>query len=271
MNLNVEQVQLGYDGNTIIKELSVAIPMQQVTALIGPNGCGKSTLLKSLAGLLRPTRGCIELHGRSLQDWPRRELAFEVAMLPQKPVAPEGIRVRELVEYGRFPYQGILRGVSREDREVVTWAMEQTGVESYAEKPVQELSGGQQQRVWIAMAIAQQANILLLDEPTTFLDWGHQLEVLELLTKLNLEQKLTVVMSLHDLNQAAQFADHVLVMEQGTLLAAGTPENVIEAGMLASVFNVDAEVDIRADGKPYCLARGSMNRPGVPERMKDAV
>lgn len=271
MSLNAERVQLGYDGNTIIKELSVAIPMQQVTALIGPNGCGKSTFLKSLAGLLRPTLGHITLNGRSLENWPRRELAFEVAMLPQKPVAPEGIRVRELVEYGRFPYQGILRGPSREDREVVAWAMQQTGVECYAEKPVQALSGGQQQRVWIAMAIAQQANILLLDEPTTFLDWGHQLEVLELLTKLNLEQKLTVVMSLHDLNQAAQFADYVLVMEQGALLAAGEPENVIEAGMLASVFNVDAEVKIRANGKPCCLAKGSMNRLRVPACMKDVV
>jgi iron complex transport system ATP-binding protein len=271
MSLNAEQVQLGYDSCTIIENLSVEVPMQQMTALIGPNGCGKSTLLKGLAGLLRPTRGGIELKGRSLGRWPRRELAFEIAMLPQKPVAPEGIRVRELVEYGRFPYQGLLRGASREDRAVVAWAMEQTGVAGYAEKPVQALSGGQQQRVWIAMAIAQQANILLLDEPTTFLDWGHQLEVLELLAKLNREQKLTVVMSLHDLNQAAQFADHVLVMEQGTLLAAGAPQEVIETGMLASVFNVDADVEIRADGKPYCLAKGSMNRYRAPEWMKDAV
>ncbi len=271
MSLIAEQVQLGYDGCTIIENLTIGIPMQRITALIGPNGCGKSTLLKSLAGLLRPRQGRVELLGRSLRDWPRRELAFEIAMLPQKPVAPEGIRVRELVEYGRFPYQGIMRGASREDREVVAWAMAQTGVECYADSPVLALSGGQQQRVWIAMAIAQQAKILLLDEPTTFLDWGHQLEVLELLAKLNREQNLTVVMSLHDLNQAAQFADQVLVMEQGNLVASGSPQEVIEAELLARVFNVDADVEIRADDKPYCLARGSMSASRLAGQMKDVV
>lgn len=258
MSLIAEQVRLGYDSSVIIEQLTVDVPVGQVTALIGPNGCGKSTLLKGLAGLLVPRRGNVLLKGRALQDWARRELAFEVAMLPQKPVAPEGIRVRELVEYGRFPYQGIMRGASQEDREVVAWAMEQTGVASYADQPVQALSGGQQQRVWIAMAIAQQAKILLLDEPTTFLDWGHQLEVLELLVRLNREQGLTVVMSLHDLNQAAQFADHVLVMEQGVLVAEGRPGEVIETGMLARVFNVHAEVELRANGTPYCVASGSV-------------
>ncbi len=258
MSLIADQVWLGYDGRTIVEQLSVQIPDHKITALIGPNGCGKSTLLKSLAGLLKPMQGDVLLEGRSINAWPRRQLALEVAMLPQKPVAPEGIRVKELVEYGRFPYQGLLSGASIEDREVVAWAMEQTGVADYAEHAVQSLSGGQQQRVWIAMVIAQQAKVLLLDEPTTFLDWGHQLEVLELLMQLNKQQSLTVVMSLHDLNQAAQFADHVLVMEQGRLVAQGSPADVVDAGMLADVFSVSADVKQGADGKPYCRALGSM-------------
>ncbi len=258
MSLSADRVRLGYDGRTIVEQLSVQIPDNKITALIGPNGCGKSTLLKSLAGLLRPMDGKVMLNDRAVNNWPRRQLALEVAMLPQKPVAPEGIRVKELVEYGRFPYQGLFRGASAEDREVVAWAMEQTGVADYAEHPVQALSGGQQQRVWIAMAIAQQAKVLLLDEPTTFLDWGHQLEVLELLVQLNQQQGLTVVMSLHDLNQAAQYADHVLVMEKGRLVVNGSPTEVFDAGMLAQVFSVSAAVDLGSDGKPYCRALGSM-------------
>lgn len=258
MSLSAEQVRLGYDGRAIVEQLSVKICPHGVTALIGPNGCGKSTLLKGLAGLLKPMGGQVSLQGQSIQSWPRNKLALEVAMLPQKPVAPEGVRVRELVEYGRFPYQGLLRGASAEDRDMVAWAMAQTGVGSLAEKPVHSLSGGQQQRVWISMAIAQQSSILLLDEPTTFLDWGHQLEVLELLARLNREQQLTVVMSLHDLNQAAQFADRILVMEKGQLVAHGSPAEVIDAQMLARVFSVNARVREQSDGKPYSQALSSM-------------
>ncbi|SIQ30019.1 ABC transporter ATP-binding protein [Marinobacterium stanieri] len=266
MSLIAEQVCLGYDGRAIVEQLSVQICPHGITALIGPNGCGKSTLLKGLAGLLKPIDGRVSLRGESLHSWARNKLALEVAMLPQKPLAPEGVCVRELVEYGRFPYQGLLRGASAEDREVVAWAMEQTGVANLADKQVQALSGGQQQRVWIAMAIAQQSSILLLDEPTTFLDWGHQLEVLELLARLNKEQQLTVVMSLHDLNQAAQFADRILVMEKGQLVEHGSPAEVIDSQMLARVFSVNAQVSEQADGKPYSQALSSMKaiqRTGV--------
>ncbi|SEG33207.1 ABC transporter ATP-binding protein [Oceanospirillum linum] len=258
MSLMLEQVQLGYGGSTIIEDISVVIPDKKITTLIGPNGCGKSTLLKSLAGLLKPMKGSVSLKGKALEQWSRKALAFEVAMLPQKPTAPEGICVKALVEYGRFPYQGILGGQSQNDKDVVAWAMAQTGISELAERSVNALSGGQQQRVWIAMAIAQQSRILLLDEPTTFLDWGHQLEVLELLTKLNLEQELTVVMSLHDLNQAAQFSDHILVMEQGGLITEGSPADAISPKILANVFNVDADVEIRGNNRPYFLARGSI-------------
>lgn len=258
MSLVTQHIQLGYADNIVIDDFSVQIPKQQITTLIGPNGCGKSTLLRGLAGLLLPQRGLVALQDKALADWSRQALALQIAMLPQKPVAPDGILVRQLVNYGRFPYQGLLRSASSEDQEVVEWAMEKTGIAHYADKPVQALSGGEQQRVWIAMAIAQQAQILLLDEPTTYLDWGHQLEILELLSQLNREQGLTVVMSLHDLNQAAQYSDYVIAMQQGQLTAQGTPAQVITPKLLSQVFNVRAQVVLQDNGKPYCIAQGTV-------------
>jgi len=257
MSLVVENVCLGYGAKTIIPELSVVIAAQKITALIGPNGSGKSTLLRGLAGLLTPTTGAIRLNDTSLERWHRQKLALKIAVLPQKPVVPEGVLVKQLVSYGRFPYQGLLSGSSQEDEDIVQWAMTQTGVKAYADMPVRALSGGQQQRVWIAMALAQKAEIVLLDEPTTYLDWGHQLEVLELLHRLNQEQNLTVVMSLHELNQAAQFADQVLVMQEGRLISEGAPAEVINSGLLQHVFNVRADVLIQENGKPYCIAKGT--------------
>ncbi|WP_250657561.1 ABC transporter ATP-binding protein [Alkalimarinus coralli] len=259
MSLITQHIQLGYAGNIVIDDLSVQIPQQQITALIGPNGCGKSTLLRGLAGLLEPQKGQVALQDKAMSDWSRQALALQIAMLPQKPVAPDGVLVRQLVSYGRFPYQGLLRSASREDQEVVEWAMDKTGISHYADKPVQALSGGEQQRVWIAMAIAQQATILLLDEPTTYLDWGHQLEILELLCQLNREQGLTVVMSLHDLNQAAQYSDNVIAMEQGQLIAQGTPVQVITPRLLNRVFKVRAQVVPQDNGKPYCIAQGTVS------------
>ncbi|SEG88946.1 ABC transporter ATP-binding protein [Marinobacterium lutimaris] len=260
MSLSAENVRLGYDGQVIVPELSVKIPRHKVTALIGPNGCGKSTLLKSLAGLLKPYSGGVSIDNHPLASMSRRELALKLAFLPQKPQAPESIRVRDLVGYGRFPYQGLMRGASAEDKKIVRWAMNETGVESYAERPIEALSGGQQQRVWIAMAIAQKAEILLLDEPTTFLDWGHQLEVLELLERLNTESGLTVVMSLHDLNQAAQYSDNVLAMKEGALIAKGAPTDVINADLLREVFRVEAECLIGKSGKPHSIAHSSVHK-----------
>lgn len=260
MSLSAEKLRLGYNGQVIVPELSVQIPRHKVTALIGPNGCGKSTLLKSLAGLLKPYSGSVSIDAQSLASMSRRELALKLAFLPQKPQAPESIRVRDLVGYGRFPYQGLMRGASAEDREIVRWAMHETGVEAYAERPIEALSGGQQQRVWIAMAIAQKAEILLLDEPTTFLDWGHQLEVLELLERLNTESRLTLVMSLHDLNQAAQYSDNVLAMKEGALIAEGAPTDVINADLLREVFRVEAECLTGKSGKPHSIAHSSVHK-----------
>ncbi|TCK09174.1 ABC transporter ATP-binding protein [Marinobacterium mangrovicola] len=260
MSLSAEKVRLGYQGQVIVPELSVQIPRHKMTALIGPNGCGKSTLLKALAGLLKPYSGSVRIDNHPLGSISRRELALKLAFLPQKPQAPESIRVKDLVGYGRFPYQGLMRGACDQDRKIVHWAMNETGVEAYAERPIEALSGGQQQRVWIAMAIAQQAEILLLDEPTTFLDWGHQLEVLELLERLNREAGLSVVMSLHDLNQAAQYSDNVLVMKEGALIAEGAPTDVITADLLHEVFRVEAECVTGKSGKLHCIARGSANK-----------
>lgn len=260
MSLAAEKVSLGYSKQVIVPELSVQIPKHKVTALIGPNGCGKSTLLKALAGLLKPFSGRVNIDERPIASMSRRELALKLAFLPQKPQAPESIRVRDLVGYGRYPYQGLMRGASREDKEIIRWAMNETGVEGYADRPVEALSGGQQQRVWIAMAIAQKADILLLDEPTTFLDWGHQLEVLELLERLNTESGLTVVMSLHDLNQAAQYSDNVLAMKEGALIAEGSPTDVINAELLRHVFRVEADCVPGKSGKPHSIAYSSVHK-----------
>lgn len=256
MSLVARNVCLGYAKKAIITDLSVSVPVGKVTALIGPNGCGKSTLLRGCAGLLQPQSGELRLNDSPISSWPRRALALKLAHLPQKPSAPDGILVEHLVCFGRFPYQGLWKGHSAEDQAIVRWAMERTGVAAYADKPVAALSGGEQQRVWIAMAIAQQAEILILDEPTTYLDWGHQLEILELLRELNREG-LTVVMSLHDLNQAAQFSDHILAMRDGRLIGQGEPSQVINRELLHRVFQVDARVEIQANGKPYCIAKGT--------------
>ena len=233
---------LAYEGRQVTTNLDVAIPAGQVTVIVGPNACGKSTLLRALSRLLVPASGEVRLHGRDIRSYGAKALARELGLLPQAPVAPHGICVADLVARGRFPHQRLLRQWSDADERAVREAMAQTHVDDLAARPVEELSGGQRQRVWLAMALAQETPLLLLDEPTTWLDIAHQFEVLELCRRLNLGSGRTLVMVLHDLNQATRYADHLIAMRDGTIVAAGTPETIMTPALVESVFGMTARI-----------------------------
>lgn len=239
--LRTKDLAAGYGERSVIDGLELDIPDGSFTAIVGPNGCGKSTLLRALARLLKPTAGSVLLDGRDVQHVKTKELAREVGLLPQSSVAPEGITVIDLVTRGRHPHQGWLQRWGKLDEEAVQEALEQTRLTEYTTRVVDELSGGQRQRVWIAMALAQQTPLLLLDEPTTFLDIAHQIDVLDLCTKLNREGR-TLVAVLHDLNQAARYASHLITMKDGEVVAQGKPSEVIRADLLKQVFGVDAQI-----------------------------
>ncbi|MGO1749308.1 MAG: ABC transporter ATP-binding protein [Marinobacter sp.] len=256
MTLSAERLVLGYRGpassQTVIPELSLTLSRGAIHCLVGPNGCGKSTLLKALAGVLAPLSGQICLEGRALKQWGHRPLARRLALLPQNPEAPEDVTVYQLVAYGRFAHQGLFGRTTAADRAAVADALALTGMTGLQQREFQGLSGGERQRAWIALALAQQADYLLLDEPTTFLDIGHQLEVLALLRRLNRDQGLTVAMVLHDLNQASEYADRLLVMHQGRLQADGEPAEVLAPVLLRRVFGIEAELLMRQrDGYQY--------------------
>jgi len=240
--LVTQDLAIGYDDRLIVEGLNLSIPTGKITALVGSNGSGKSTILKTMARIMKPQRGCVLLDGKAIHAQSTREVAKQLAILPQNPVAPEGLTVRELVGYGRYPHQRGFGTMSREDREIVEWAIEMTGLSAFADRAVDQLSGGQRQRAWIAMALAQDPDVLLLDEPTTFLDLTHQLEVLDLLQHLNRTRGTTVVMVLHDLNLAARYADHLVVMADGRVLAEGAPAEVVTPDVLRAAFRLDALV-----------------------------
>ncbi|MDF0751548.1 ABC transporter ATP-binding protein [Marinobacter sp. 71-i] len=269
--LRTEQLSLAYGDKPVVDNISLAIPEGGITCLLGPNGSGKSTLLKSFAGLLPARAGKVYLDNRPVEQWDRRRLALRLAMLPQKPIVPDGIKVRDLVALGRFPHRKWWQRNLTTDDNATLNAMAMTGVSDLAERPVESLSGGQQQRVWIAMALAQETDILLLDEPTTFLDWGYQLEVLELLSTLNREHGLTVVMSLHDLNQAAQFADRIAVLADGQLDTIGSPGEVITETLINRVFRVHATVNLGRDGRPFCSGFAESAKDNPPANDHDRV
>ncbi|UKS66606.1 ABC transporter ATP-binding protein [Rossellomorea marisflavi] len=247
-------LSVGYDDRLIVKNLSVSIPDKQITTIIGPNGCGKSTLLKAITRIIPHQTGNILLDGQNIHKQSTKELAKKMAILPQTPESASGLTVGELVSYGRFPHQKGLGRLTKKDQDMIHWAMEETGTLPFKHREVDALSGGQRQRVWIAMALAQETDIIFLDEPTTYLDMAHQLEVLELLERLNREQGRTIVMVLHDLNQAARFADHIIALKDGDLVSSGTGEQVITRETLRKVFNIDAEIgrDPRTL-KPMCI------------------
>ncbi|MFJ2105981.1 ABC transporter ATP-binding protein [Streptomyces microflavus] len=240
--LEARDVRLGYGDREIVPGLSVTVPPGRITVIVGPNACGKSTLLRAMARLLAPSAGAVLLNARSIQEMPTKEVAAVLGILPQSPTAPEGITVSDLVGRGRYPHQGFFRRWSAEDDEAVAQALLSTDVLELADRPVDELSGGQRQRVWIAMALAQRTDILLLDEPTTFLDASHQLDVLDLLTDLNRERGVTMVAVLHDLNLACRYADHMIAMKDGRILAEGRPADIVTEELVGEVFGMRCSV-----------------------------
>ncbi len=240
--LRADRVRLGYRGRTISDQLSVDIPDGKFTVIIGPNACGKSTLLRALARLLAPESGTVLLDGKAIGSYSAKEVARRIGLLPQTSIAPDGIRVADLVARGRYPHQSLLRQWSRADAEAVTAAMAATGVTELSARPVDELSGGQRQRVWIAMVLAQDTPVILLDEPTTYLDIAHQIQLLDLCRELNTESGRTVVAVLHDLNHAFRYADHLIAMRDGRVVAAGPPTRIVTAELVREVFALGCRV-----------------------------
>ncbi|GIG88469.1 ABC transporter ATP-binding protein [Plantactinospora endophytica] len=240
--LSTRDLAVGYEDRTVIDGLDLELPADAFTVIVGPNACGKSTLLRTMARLLTPRRGTVLLDGAAIRDLPTRAVARRLGVLPQSPLVPEGVTVVDLVGRGRQPYQRWWRQWSPEDEVAVREAMTLADVETLAERPVDTLSGGQRQRVWIAMTLAQDTEALLLDEPTTFLDLAHQVEVLDLLHRLRAERGRTVVAVLHDLNQAARYADHLIAMRDGAVVAAGPPREILTADLVRDVFGLDCVV-----------------------------
>jgi iron complex transport system ATP-binding protein len=255
--LHTEGLTLAYDQAPIIAGMDVAIPSGQITALVGPNGCGKSTLLRGLARLLAPKGGAAYLDGKAIHRIPTRELARRLGILPQSPTAPEGLTVRELVAQGRYPHQSWLQQWAADDEAAVAAALELTGMAGLAGRPVDALSGGQRQRAWIAMTLAQATPVILLDEPTNYLDLAHQIEVLQLLERLNRAEGRTIIMVVHDLNHATRHASHIVAMRAGAVVASGPPAEVVTPELQRRVFGVEAAVvpDPRS-GVPLCVAYG---------------
>ncbi|WP_203614076.1 ABC transporter ATP-binding protein [Streptomyces sp. SID13726] len=261
--LRAEKLHLAYDGRSVVEDLDLTVPTGRITAIVGANACGKSTLLRALARLLAPRGGVVELDGTALRSVPTRELARKLGILPQTPVAPEGLTVVDLVGRGRSPHQTWWRQWSAADEEAVHAALAATSLTDLADRPVDELSGGQRQRAWIAMAVAQGTPILLLDEPTTYLDLAHQIDVLDLITDLNRREGRTVVMVLHDLNQACRYADHVIAMKAGRIVAEGAPAEVITEAVVEDVFDLRCRITSDpVSGTPMVIPLGRHHHDG---------
>jgi iron complex transport system ATP-binding protein len=260
-NLEAKQLTLAYDGAPIVRNLNLVIPTGKTTVLVGANGCGKSTLLRGLARLLKPKSGMVYLDGKGISQLKAKTVAKKMGMLPQSPVAPEGLTVKDLVAMGRYPYQSWLQQWSKEDEQQVAEALEITAMTELADRALDNLSGGQKQRAWIAMVLAQDTDILLLDEPTTFLDLSHQVELLDLLDELQQIKGKTIVMILHDLNLSCRYADYLVAIQQGKVYATGTPEQVMTEEMVRDVFNLECRIvrDPLAD-TPMCIPMGRKTR-----------
>ncbi|MBX8514511.1 Fe(3+) dicitrate ABC transporter ATP-binding protein FecE [Pseudomonas cichorii] len=255
--LQAQQLDIGYGDTRIVQALSFSPPPGKVTALIGPNGCGKSTLLKAFARILTPQSGTLSLDGQAYAQLSPRELARKIAFLPQVLPIPEGVSVRQLVAYGRSPHNSLWGRLSGADRSSVDQALQRMELEALAERPLSDLSGGQRQRAWLAMVLAQDAAIVLLDEPTTYLDISHQVELLDLMRQLSAEGK-TVITVLHDINQACRYADHLAVMQAGRLVASGAPDEVLDAELVSQVFDVQVQIMREpVAGTPMCIVERS--------------
>ena len=251
--IQTSHLKVGYDTHIVVPDFDVSFEKGKITSIIGANGCGKSTVLKAIGRIIPSAGGTVIVNGTDISDMRSKAIAQQMATLPQSPSAPGTLTCFELVSYGRFPYQTGFGRMTKEDKEIVEWALSVTNMSEYRDREIAYLSGGQRQRVWIAMAIAQQTKIILLDEPTTYLDLCHQLEVLELLKKLNEEEGATIIMVLHDLNLASRYSDCLLAMENGNIYAHGTPDEVLTSEMLAKCFRIDGTIIKDAKtGKPLC-------------------
>ncbi|GAE00752.1 ferrichrome ABC transporter ATP-binding protein [Clostridium botulinum B str. Osaka05] len=272
-SIETKNLDIAYEDTLIVKELNMQIPKGKITSIIGANGCGKSTILKAVGRILKPKKGLVHLSGQDISKLSTKEIAKKMAILPQNPTAPSGLTVSELVAYGRFPHQKGFGNLTGEDKKIVKWALAATKLSEFERREVDTLSGGQRQRVWIAMALAQQTDLILLDEPTTYLDLAHQLEVLKLLYELNRSQKCTIVMVLHDLNLAARFSDYIIAIQKGAIIKYGTPEEVMTPEVLRKTFNINADIVIEPrSNRPVCITYDIIDEnEGVQLKEREAV
>lgn len=252
--LHMEHLETSYQKLTVFKDLNLEVKEGKITTIIGPNGCGKSTLLKTMGRILKQKTGKVYLQGKDLNTIHTKQVAKLLTLLPQNPIAPSQLKVEELISYGRYPHRKNVNKLLTEDSEAIKWAMDITKTTSFRNREIANLSGGQKQKVWLAMALAQETKILLLDEPTTYLDMAHQLEVLQIIEKLNKEQNCTIVMVLHDINHAARFSHEIVAMKEGEIIKVGTPAEIITQEVLKEVFHINARVMIDSyDGAPVCF------------------
>jgi iron complex transport system ATP-binding protein len=252
--ISVKDLLVSYEDNVIIENMNLTIPKGKVSIIIGANGCGKSTLLKTISRIVKPKKGEIFINGKDIRKQKEKNIAKEVAFLPQGPICPSGLTVKELVTYGRFPHQKLIGGLNSHDKEIIDWALAETGLMEFSDREVESLSGGQRQRAWIAMTLAQETDIIMLDEPTTYLDMSYQLEVLEVLKKLNKERNITVAIVLHELNNACRFADNIIGLKKGKVVCEGKPLDVITAKNLKEIYGIEANLQVSDNGEyPICI------------------
>ncbi|WDL89752.1 ABC transporter ATP-binding protein (plasmid) [Priestia aryabhattai] len=257
--LRMENLETSYEKSSVFQDLNLEVKEGKITTIIGPNGCGKSTLLKTMGRILKQKQGKVYLQGQDLSTIHTKQIAKHLALLPQQPTAPAELKVEELISYGRYPHRNNVNKLTRKDQEIIEWAMDITNVKAFRSRQIANLSGGQRQKVWLAMALAQETEVLLLDEPTTFLDMAHQLDVLQIVAKLNEEQKRTIVMVLHDINHAARFSHEIVAMKEGEIIKIGTPLEIITPKILKDVFHIDARVMIDPhNGAPVCFGYDSV-------------
>lgn len=252
--IKIKKLSVSYEDNLIIDEMTLAIPKEKISIIIGSNGCGKSTLLKTIARVIKPRSGEIFINGKNIKEQKEKFLATQIAFLPQGPVCPSGLTIKELVAYGRFPHQKIIGGLKGNDKQIIDWAIEETGLKDYRDREVESLSGGQRQRAWIAMTLAQDTDIIMLDEPTTYLDMSYQLEVLQVLENLNKKKKITIVMVLHELNNACRFASNIIGLKDGKIICQGSPMDVIKPESLKEIYGIEANLQLSENKKyPICI------------------